>query len=173
MLEPKVVVLEPAGTSVNKEYWKSKATSNSPVYSLRGIHAYDELQIVVNEVGQIKQTVTSWRFEVFSIWVKSEKKTKTVYRGLSFGEWTTSFLDLRNILTSSIWFIKRSNTYQYRTTSLLFSIFDFSTRLRHSSKVAWNVHVATMQLKWCLRSMSLHPKHAPMEDLECEELLDV
>jgi len=29
-----------------------------PVYSLRGIRAYDELQIVVTEVGQIKQMVT-------------------------------------------------------------------------------------------------------------------
>jgi len=45
-------------TSVNKEYWKSKAASNSPVYSFRGIRAYDELQIVVNEVGQVKQMVT-------------------------------------------------------------------------------------------------------------------
>jgi len=47
-----------ARTSVNKEYWKSKAASNSPVYSLRGIRAYDELQIVVTEVRQIKQMVT-------------------------------------------------------------------------------------------------------------------
>jgi len=47
-----------AGTSVNKEYWNSKAASNSPVYSLRVISAYDELQIVVTEVGQVRQTVT-------------------------------------------------------------------------------------------------------------------
>jgi len=47
-------------TSVNKEYWKSEAASNSPVYSLRGIRAYDELQIVVTEVEQVKQTVTMY-----------------------------------------------------------------------------------------------------------------
>jgi len=47
-----------AETSVNTEYWKSKATSNPSVYSLRGIPAVDERQIVVNEVGQVKQTVT-------------------------------------------------------------------------------------------------------------------
>jgi len=47
-----------AGTSANKEYWKSKAASNSPVYFLRGIRAYDELRIVVTEVLQIKQTLT-------------------------------------------------------------------------------------------------------------------
>ena len=29
-----------------------------PVYSLRGIRAYDELQIVVTEVGKVKPTVT-------------------------------------------------------------------------------------------------------------------
>ena len=29
-----------------------------PVYSLRGIRAYDEPQIVVTEAGQVKQTVT-------------------------------------------------------------------------------------------------------------------
>ena len=32
--------------------------SNSAVYSFRGIRAYDELQTVVTEVGQVKQTVT-------------------------------------------------------------------------------------------------------------------
>jgi len=45
-------------TSVNKEYWKSKAASNSFCISLRGIRAYGELQLVVTEVGQVKQTVT-------------------------------------------------------------------------------------------------------------------
>jgi len=45
-------------TSVNKEYWKSKAASNYPVYSFREIRAYDELQIIVTEVGQVKQMVT-------------------------------------------------------------------------------------------------------------------
>ena len=34
--------------------------SNSPVYSLRGICAYKELQIVVNEVGQVKRMVTKF-----------------------------------------------------------------------------------------------------------------
>ena len=53
--QPKVVG---AGTSVNKEYQKSKAASNSPVYSLRGIRAYDELQKIVTEVMQVKQMVT-------------------------------------------------------------------------------------------------------------------
>ena len=42
-------------TSVNKEYWKSNAASNSPVYSLRGIRAYDDLQITVTEVGQVRR----------------------------------------------------------------------------------------------------------------------
>jgi hypothetical protein len=45
-------------TSANKEYRQSKAVSNSFVYSLRGIRAYDELQIVVTEVRQVKQMVT-------------------------------------------------------------------------------------------------------------------
>jgi len=36
-------------TSVNKEYWKSNAASNSAVYSLRGTRAYEELQKVVTE----------------------------------------------------------------------------------------------------------------------------
>jgi len=45
-------------TSVNEEYWKSKVASNSPVYSLRGICDYDELQIVVTKVRQVKQMVT-------------------------------------------------------------------------------------------------------------------
>jgi len=31
-----------------------------PVYSLRGIRAYDKLWIVVTEVGQVKQTVTDF-----------------------------------------------------------------------------------------------------------------
>jgi len=35
-----------------------------PVYSLRGIRAYDELQIVVTEVQQVKQTVTSLTFHI-------------------------------------------------------------------------------------------------------------
>jgi len=46
-------------TSVNKKYWKNKAAPNPSVYSLRGIRAYYELQIVVIEVEQVKQTVTS------------------------------------------------------------------------------------------------------------------
>jgi len=54
--QPKVVG---AGTSLNKEYWKSKEASYPPVYSVRGIRAYDELQTVVTEVGQVKQTVTT------------------------------------------------------------------------------------------------------------------
>jgi hypothetical protein len=45
-------------TSVNKEHLKSKATSNSPVYCLRQISAYGELQTAVTEVGQVKQTAT-------------------------------------------------------------------------------------------------------------------
>ena len=50
----KVVVFEPQ--------WK-KSTERAerllipPVYSLRGIRVYDELQIAVTEVGQVKQTV--------------------------------------------------------------------------------------------------------------------
>ena len=53
-----------AGTSVNKECCKSKAASNPPppAYSLRGIRAYEELQIVLTEVGQVKQTVTEVNF---------------------------------------------------------------------------------------------------------------
>ena len=53
--QPKVVG---AGSSLNKEYRESKVASNSSLYSLRGIRAYDELQIVVTEDGQVKQTVT-------------------------------------------------------------------------------------------------------------------
>jgi len=46
------------GTSVNKEYQKSKAASNSPVYCLRGNSACDELQKIVTEVMQVKHMVT-------------------------------------------------------------------------------------------------------------------
>ena len=40
-----------------------------PVYCLRGTRAYDELQIVVTEVGQVKQTVTLSSFISISIHV--------------------------------------------------------------------------------------------------------
>jgi len=36
---------------------RAKRVLSPPVYSLRGIRAYDELQIVVTEVGQVKETV--------------------------------------------------------------------------------------------------------------------
>jgi hypothetical protein len=48
-------VLEPRRI---KSTERAKRPVIPPVYSLRGIRAYDELQIVVTEVGQVKQTVT-------------------------------------------------------------------------------------------------------------------
>ena len=56
VLQPNVVVLEPQWIKSNE---RAKRFLISPVYSLRGIHAYDELQIVVTEVGQVKQMVTA------------------------------------------------------------------------------------------------------------------
>jgi len=41
-----------------KSIGRAKLLLIPPVYSLRGIRAYEELQIVVTEVGQVKQTVT-------------------------------------------------------------------------------------------------------------------
>jgi len=74
VLEPKVVVFEP----LNKEYWKSKAASNSPVYSSRGIPAYAELQIVVTEVGQVKQTVAAEKFGALYVGHWSGSLSETV-----------------------------------------------------------------------------------------------
>jgi len=54
--QPKVVVLE---RQPIKSTERAKRPSVLTVYSLRGISAYDELQVVVNEVGQVKQTVTA------------------------------------------------------------------------------------------------------------------
>ena len=53
----KLLVLEPQWI---KSTTRAKRLLIPPVYSLRGICAYDELQIVVTEVGQVKQTVTSF-----------------------------------------------------------------------------------------------------------------
>jgi len=68
--QPKVVG---AGTSVNKEHWRAKRLLIPPVYFLRGIGAYDELQIVVTEVGQVRQTVTPHRKKLLTtallLWV--------------------------------------------------------------------------------------------------------
>jgi len=55
VLEPKVVVFEPQWI---KSTERAKLLLIPPVYSLRGIRADDKLQIVVTEVGQVKQTVT-------------------------------------------------------------------------------------------------------------------
>jgi hypothetical protein len=52
----KVVVLEPQRI---KSIERAKQLLIPPVFSLRGIRAYDELRIVVTEVGQVKQTVTT------------------------------------------------------------------------------------------------------------------
>ena len=50
------------GTSPNKElqksHWKSRVASISPRIFLEEIRAYDELQIVVTEVGQVTKMVT-------------------------------------------------------------------------------------------------------------------
>ena len=54
VLEPKVVVFEPRWI---KSTERAKRLLIPPVYSLRGIRSYDELHIVVTEVGQVKQTV--------------------------------------------------------------------------------------------------------------------
>ena len=51
----KLLVLEPQWI---KSTERAKRLLIPPVYSLRGIRAYDELRIVVTEVGQVKQTVT-------------------------------------------------------------------------------------------------------------------
>ena len=51
-----MLVLEPQSI---KSTERAKQLLIPPVYSLRGIRAYDELQIVVTEVGQVKQTVTT------------------------------------------------------------------------------------------------------------------
>ena len=50
-----LLVLEPQWTKGTE---RAKWLLIPPVYSLRGIRAYDELQIVVTEIGQVKQTVT-------------------------------------------------------------------------------------------------------------------
>jgi len=52
----KVGVLEPQPI---KSTERAKRLLIPPVYSLREIRAYDELQIVVTKVGQVKQTVTA------------------------------------------------------------------------------------------------------------------
>jgi len=51
----RLLVLEPQPI---KSTERAKRLVIPPVYSLRGIGAYDELQIVVNEVGQVKRMVT-------------------------------------------------------------------------------------------------------------------
>ena len=51
----KLLLLEPQWIKSSKG---AKRLLILSVYSLRGIRAYDELQIVVTEVGQVKQTVT-------------------------------------------------------------------------------------------------------------------
>jgi putative heme degradation protein len=56
-------------TSVNKVYLKNKAASNSYSKLLEGFRAYDELQIVVTEDGQVKQTVTTCALIVSSKFV--------------------------------------------------------------------------------------------------------
>ena len=55
VLEPNVVVQENRWI---KSTERAKRLLIPPVYSFRGIRAYDELQIAVTEVGQVKQTVT-------------------------------------------------------------------------------------------------------------------
>ena len=77
MLEPKVVVLEPQWI---KSTERAKRPLIPPVYPLRGISAYDELQIVVADVGQGKQTVTAekiWRPWVIEAVRVSETETNT------------------------------------------------------------------------------------------------
>jgi len=54
--QPKESVLE---SQRIKSIERAKRLLISPVHSLRGIRAYDELQIVVTEVGQVRQTVTA------------------------------------------------------------------------------------------------------------------
>ena len=51
----KLLVFEPQWI---KNTERAKQLLIPPVYYLRGIRAYDELQIVVTEVGQVKRTVT-------------------------------------------------------------------------------------------------------------------
>ena len=51
----KLSVLEPQSI---KSTERAKRLLIAPVYSLRGIRAYDELQKVVTEVGQVRQAVT-------------------------------------------------------------------------------------------------------------------
>ena len=57
--QPKVVVTGTqscgVGTSVNKEYWKIKAASNSRTIFLEKDQSNDELQIAVTEVGQVRR----------------------------------------------------------------------------------------------------------------------
>jgi len=48
-----------AGTSVNKEYWKSKAASDSSCMFLERGPCLQRAAVVVTEVGQVKQTVTA------------------------------------------------------------------------------------------------------------------
>jgi len=65
MLEPKVVVLEHQWI---KSTEKAKRLLIPPAYSLRGIRAYDGLQIVVTEVGQVRQTATEGNY-LKQIWI--------------------------------------------------------------------------------------------------------
>jgi len=52
----KSCVFEPQSIKSNE---RAKRLPIPPVYCLRGIRAYGELRIVVTEVGQVKQKVTS------------------------------------------------------------------------------------------------------------------
>jgi len=70
----KLLVLEPQRI---KSTERAKRLLVPPVHSLRGILAYDELQIVVTEVVQVKQAVTSNIEEIYA----NRNITLTLYLG--------------------------------------------------------------------------------------------
>ena len=73
-----LLVLEPQWI---KSTERAKRPLIPPVYSLRRIRAYDELQIIVTEVGQFKQTVTPqmtvWRI-LIGCWITNNYCFSTV-----------------------------------------------------------------------------------------------
>jgi hypothetical protein len=69
-----LLVLEPQWI---KSTERAKRLLIPPVYFLRGIRTYDELQIVVTKVGQVKQTVTG----------HDKKTTETVKNVFIYKHW--------------------------------------------------------------------------------------